>query len=554
MHDLSITHADVASTCGGPQDGAPVSPDILVRLAHAVSKNSRALLLDAENKALDEPGWLPIEQAARIITDGHERARTFTVEVRDDILAIEVDPTDERHQGTDAEALTKAFHQLAERMGAFDRIPVVVVASGRRGHRHMFARISDPAVRGRYSDEARKLGLEPRRAIRPPLAPHRLGLPVALLEPEDPHAALDRLRPSQARPLSPAMARLLREGDRTGRYRSRSEVVLALAVAGVNAGWSEADFEAALLDPGHRGAEKIHGRPVGAARRYLGATWAIAVRFVAARPAFRDGQDARARIADIRRAARTWAWSPRAGLTDRAVLEAHLTVADSAASTTYRVDVRRLAEMADVTKTTISAANHRLIRQGLLRRVSRGYGTTASTWTLRHPGAGANPDSRASLRGGDENYCSGSHSDLWRAGGLGKSGGTLWWTLDLSVPQSPAELAARLRWSRWRVRRNLSRLAQHGLAGKLSGGWIIGSADPDEVAAVLGVAGEGHRQRARHADERVEYAARRARRRQASAWELRVFGERPQERGPVNATSWTALHDLDTALVGAGAS
>jgi hypothetical protein len=95
----------------------------------------------------------------------------------------------------------------------------VLVASGREGHRHLFCRCD----LAHWTKQAREIGIPAgalRAVIRPPLAPHRLGLPVALLEPTDPIEALIGLAPQGdesaskriRRGLSPRMYQLLREG------------------------------------------------------------------------------------------------------------------------------------------------------------------------------------------------------------------------------------------------------------------------------------------------------------------------------------------------------
>jgi hypothetical protein len=99
-----------------------------------------------------------------------------------------------------------------------DGLHPVLVESGQPGHLHLFCRITDPAARTRYLNLARQRGIDVRQGhnrIRPPLSPHRNGLPVRLLTPEDPQQALAALAPERRaaggdgrppRPLPPEMA------------------------------------------------------------------------------------------------------------------------------------------------------------------------------------------------------------------------------------------------------------------------------------------------------------------------------------------------------------
>ena len=49
-----------------------------------------------------------------------------------------------------------------------------------------------------------------------------------------------------ARPLSEPIAALLRDGDAHGRYHSRSEAVMATALAAASAGWTESAWRDVL--------------------------------------------------------------------------------------------------------------------------------------------------------------------------------------------------------------------------------------------------------------------------------------------------------------------
>jgi len=166
-----------------------------LQLALLVAHPDRdALLLTASN---EPDGWVPVHRAA---TSG----RAYAIQVAFDMFAV------------DDDAHSAALDVLVAEIRATAARPVLV-ASGREGHRHLFAR---DALRQRWIARARELGLPDaairidHNLIRPPLAPHRLGLPVRLLDPTDPVEALVALAPRGERPrrLSRRMYALLRDG------------------------------------------------------------------------------------------------------------------------------------------------------------------------------------------------------------------------------------------------------------------------------------------------------------------------------------------------------
>jgi hypothetical protein len=199
-----------------------IAGDVIAALALAVAEPGRhALLIDRNNDAV---GWLSLPHA---VSSG----RCFTVKVAKDILALDADSVE---KGRFVEEKARI---LLEAQG----FPCVVVASGRDGHRHLFALIPEASQKETWASLFRKDGLDVRDTIRPPLAPHRSGLPVRLVYPVTPELALEALKRrgsvdrSRERKLSRRMYQLLRFGDREGRYKSRSEVAMAIATAAVNA-------------------------------------------------------------------------------------------------------------------------------------------------------------------------------------------------------------------------------------------------------------------------------------------------------------------------------
>ncbi len=349
------------------------SAAVRLALAKAVARpGARAGLLNRDNGV---DGWVPVVQAVRL-------HRAFTVEVSADVLAVD----------QDSELQAPALEALADQLRDVGVRPVVV-ESGRKGGLHLFAHFRDRRRLAEFQTRARQSGLDVRHAIRPPLTPHRLGLPVRMYDPLDPREALVRLGQSlgSRKRLSTRMYRLLREGDRDSRYQSTSEVAMAIAWGAVNRGWSEEALYAALVRPRNIGGikvQKIVGtRGIPAARAYVRRLFHGAVAAVEQHPA-----DAGPQVAALRAHLRRFLelidqvpWIGMAGATDHRVLTTHVAIAAGAGSATYTASTRQIAEEADITRRTVVTSHRRLQRDGWLICTSLGVGTCASSWRLPAP-------------------------------------------------------------------------------------------------------------------------------------------------------------------------
>jgi hypothetical protein len=176
-------------------------------------------------------GWVTTAEAVRT-------SRAFFVDIDLDILAIDCDEPSK----------AETVYEIADELRAAGERPVLL-ESGQLGRLHLFCRVRDGALHERLRQRARELGLDVRQAIRPPLSPHRLGLAPRLISPADPKEALSALQPPyprRRRDLSPRMQELLEGGHVRGAYRSRSEPIMALALAAVNARWTFNEFLTAI--------------------------------------------------------------------------------------------------------------------------------------------------------------------------------------------------------------------------------------------------------------------------------------------------------------------
>ncbi len=357
-----------------------------------------------------------------------------------------------------------------------------------------------------------------------------------------PAASVGRSRfhaPLPARPLSESITALLRDGDSAARYASRSEAVMATALAAVSAGWTQTAWRDVLAGGAlgdwapiqrRKTGSRRHRNPADAERR-LATTWAKAERRVLERPPAADHLSVRAELAELLAAADTdpGAWAGAAGVTDRAVLAALVDVAAAAATLTPSASTRQLAEAANVSAGTAAVALHRLVDRGWLRLEHPHQGTQAATWRLIRPGAPTPPAGvdavldqlppRPTVPTGGSARAHDAFAHTIH-GGLGRVAARIFDTLDdgayggLSVDQLAVLTGLHPR----TVARHLIGLQATGLAscGGRGASWArsTAAADTDQLPAALSVAadllgstGATARRRARHALQRKGFTA-----------------------------------------------
>jgi hypothetical protein len=460
-------------------------PSLVWLLAKAIVRpGGQALLINSDNSS---SGWVPIEEAVR-------SGAAFAVDVRAGILAIDADYPD-------GEARLHAVAQELRPEGLLS----VIVSSGRPGHAHLFA-VCGPTTQ-RWTDRAKGLGLDVRPTIRPPLAPHRLGLPVTLLDPVTEAEALCRLwMPEEPRhALSERMQALLEQGDIGARYPSRSEVEAAIALEAANRRWAYADFRSAITSPTNRGGAKAQeiGRTRGtrAQEAYLQRTWLNAVLFSQRHPAVPGRPEAFVAIQGIRDLATEVTWGGRPGRARYQVLLALLDIAERVGSLEFSASIRRIAEQAGVGKNPASSALQWLQVWGWLRRLPQGARKT-SRWQVSRPplekgtvklippsdGIAIVPVSRG-VQG----------HDAFGRGGLNY---LVWSRLHLEEPKTAGELVRMTGLALSSVYRALARMRAYQVAISSPGGWLRLERALDEIARELGLWGMGTRRRERHQHER----------------------------------------------------
>jgi hypothetical protein len=482
-----------------------------------VAAFARAIVRPLGNAGLLAPDntvkrWIPIADAAHDLY-------AFTVEVSADILAV------------DSDDLRLELHiwELAATLRS-DGCEPVIVASGQPGRRHLLVRIKDEDLHDKYVVRAKSAGFDVRSSIRPPLSPHRLKLPVELLAPQEPQAALAALG-AGAKPLTPRMEALLRYGDHECRYASsggQSSVFFAVVMSMVNARWARRDAFSTLYDRNNTGGAKIHLRGNRAAWNYFVATWQKATEIVSMQPAARDRADVERLIVAVETATGAAALSG----TDRRVLQAHIRISRKSGKVVYHASVRSIAELAGLGCWETVVKSHRRLRHaGWLKLVKRWSWTTGRPieWTLRVPAGVEKQNTRISSTpqegvenrntptfpsGGDARECSvpapvtgTPNMDVFRRGGFGGDAYLTWEQLCAFGAQKSGEIAKRIGRKSKTVRRHLQRFVAYGMAVHDSAWrWSpIPGVDLAFVAHQLGVSGKAKAQRTRHDRERDHF-------------------------------------------------
>lgn len=473
------------------------SPSLAEAFAFAIAKpGARAFLIDENNRLL---GWMYLSEAAR-------SGRAFAVEVDKAVLALDADDPDVAHY---------IESELAPYLADSGFRPVVM-ASGGEGRRHLFVRVEDPKLRLRFAVHARERRVDVRRVIRPPFAPHRTGLPVALVYPSSAEEALHSLRPNRVRRLPRSLFDLMRRGARTGRDKSDSALLWRIELAAVNAAIPARWLFKALLDlknPGGKKLQKISlQRGETAARKYFEQDFERARRWVAQHPKIDDRSAAEAELAKVRGALEQAKWTGIGGGTRHDVFLAHLQIARRRGSLIYYASVRELGERAGVAPISASRANGDLERDGWIRLVAEAALRMPQQWSIV-PRA---DDTAVTFRsqGGRESVCNddvappGHDAFRWRA--LGKAKRLIYRLLDLQHGRSAKDIAAMREVHVRTAQRHLCALARYRLAQCGDDGlWRrLPDVDLEDVAKTLGSFGKRDAERARHRRERESFLVR----------------------------------------------
>ncbi|MGI8434839.1 MAG: winged helix-turn-helix transcriptional regulator [Nocardioidaceae bacterium] len=452
-------------------------------LARAVAASGHsAYLIDADNKVV-----------GHIERDGAVRSgKPFFVMVHEGMLAADFD-------GPTAEADADRLY-LDLRLNGYGP---VLVASGQAGRRHVFSRLGKERREGVEANRS-TYHYDARRTIRPPLAPHRFGEPTSILAPVSVEEALLRLEPGWiARTPSDDIRRMIERGQ----PQDKSSYCFSVAKSLVNAGWTLEEFFLLLETPGRAVsriyASRVEDRGRGRSRLWIAKeVWPKAVREVEENPA-------RSQVSDrpVRRmlaGASAMPWHGELDAIVRVVYLALIAKYLKCGWMPFNASERELAELAGVSRATVSDRLRRLERAGLVTLVSRGAirdgARHSSSWQLQ-PQYEHDPLVDTSML----DHL--NHPAFSERGGLGKTTQHVFDLLRLTQETTVAYLAQRSGQSRSRVRTALRSLAEHGLATKHGHRWEAANGSLvdllDEVADRLGCAERPDKQHSLYEVERT---------------------------------------------------
>lgn len=487
-------------------------PTFLVTdLTHLLADPSpRPFYIDPDNRNAGPAGTLDEALAS---------GRPFALTVASDVLAFDADDLD-RASKTEHLAL-----EIASRGW-----PVLRVASGRPGHLHLWAVVPDDRDRAHIVHRADLLGApRPRTVMRPPGAPHRLGLTTDLLD--DVEAFIAHICAArQGRYQGITWRDTLRHGKHNGKDQSGSATVWMICIGAIREGLTFDQVRTLLIDPAHRGGAGYRHRVTQMSQERAD-HWLTKHVWPSAQEAARrlppaDATEARERLTLLSEAIEAHGWHGKAGATDRAVLCALVAYGQRRGSLTPEMSYRQIAEAAPCSLRTVSASVRRLRESGWLLVAEKGRGITETTgdgslielaratrWRLVVPAqnartfhTGGTPPASTSLDVASTRAP--SFVDVGRWGGLGLNAPRV---LDLlsGGPLTAREIAESLHLNLGNLRaRLLPKLAGHRLIEKVEDVWKV-SENVDEAlvecAEALNLTGKADRVKARHVEDRAAY-------------------------------------------------
>ncbi len=224
------------------------------------------------------------------------------------------------------------------------------------------------------------------RSCRSPLSPHRLGLPVSLVEPTDPADAVRLLRRPHQTELDEYWRDSVLDAGAApdGRYAdNRSAATMALALAYVNAGREFEQFDADVRTSSVLGPKLKTMSPAGA-DKWLHTTWDKACAKVRADP---PRSQLGTELALLHETARQCPWKGASGDRDRIVFGHLLDIAEQAHDTAVSRSIRSLQELTGLSRATVRSALRRLVDHGLIAVVrSHGLAQARTYQLLPQPG------------------------------------------------------------------------------------------------------------------------------------------------------------------------
>jgi len=479
----------------------------ILRLAEAIQEPSTLC------GVLDEDGHLHHQDvlSLRLV-----ETASFYVRVQPDVLALDYDSV---NGDRDVERLLAILASL-DSAGA-----PVVVGSGRPGHRHVFVRIGTGEDFDFAAEVATNTGFQVRTnlAIRPPMARHRQGLPVRLLEPATLGEAIGRLSrsdkhvpytrrvsratttltdlpplPVPRQPLPEHMTTLLRSADNgTHSFVSgdgvldRSSAIQAFLCSAACCGWNYEEVRDALHDPANALGERVREKQPEITEIWLKRSWSNAISHVTEHDRLCD--------AILDHAQKTLRGT-RTSATDLKVITALIELCRRV----HRFDVD-LSQRDWLLLTGVGGAKTLRKSKGRLMPLwftsaPGNHSSLANGYTVNTTAVHAAPSCIEADSASDVGH------DIWRYGALLPNGGRVYRYLAAKGPSTSAEVVDSLRLGKPTVRKHLLRLQEWGLCKSDGGIFTALDADLDEVAHTYGAAPKGAEQYARFLLERKNFA------------------------------------------------
>ena len=385
----------------------------------------------------------------------------------------------------------------------------------RGGHAHFLAH--KPVISRKYAAHGFEIRGRGQYVMAPPSI-HPSGLAYSFLDPDEPIAVADSLPfvdlqfddiPTDYTPALPRLAqRILRSDTATlARYPTRSEIDGALVLSLVNAGKGLAEI-VAILDaatyPSH-----YRSLPEKQRYRWLFGTYSKC-KELGDTPEWQASQaelaQCRAYVVALPHAEIT---TRRTGVTDKAVLLAHIGAAQAAGSFAYHLSERAGCEVAQCGNVTFTRATGRLVLAGWLAKREPSTVTLARRFELvrtnfRHSHTTTvvceclNSDTTARSAGCFEYHRKAS-------GGVGRGPGETFVALQRLGVASHDELAQATGFALRTVKRHVLALVSVGLADETGGVVSPTGIDGELVGDLLGTLKIGARRRERHARQRAAW-------------------------------------------------
>jgi len=254
---------------------------------------------------------------------------------------------------------------------------------------HLFCRIDDEEIQTDIRDFIASKGvsrwLRVNTFIRPPLSPHRAGLPVDLVEPLSADEALRFLGKFIIKKELPSeiLYKIKYGLLNQNKYSSGSELTQAIVNSCYISGYSLEDIFELLSRPENKGGNSLQKRikdrgPVKA-KNWLSLSYEKASRFITAN----NLEEIRKWAAYVCEEISKLEINGRRKISLIKTFMAHIDIASKARSYKYNASVRQLAVASSVSSiVTISRSNKQLQELSVIKRITVGREKRASSWEL----------------------------------------------------------------------------------------------------------------------------------------------------------------------------